>query len=113
VEAYLTPAERAASAAAEVARGLQAVPAHGLRHYGGAGAPFARAYLHRLADTMVGRDEAMFAAAALASQDNYFRALDAWQPGPAPASPAPQRAPRPQFRRPEPPGPGMSPVPRP
>jgi hypothetical protein len=58
---------------AELARRMTVVPDHGLSRYGGPAAPFARAYLNRLAETVVDRDTAMSVASTLVREDNQYR----------------------------------------
>jgi hypothetical protein len=109
---------------AEFARRMTAVPGHGLARYGGAAAPFARAYLARLADTIVGHDTAMSVASLLVQEDSHYRSLARpAAPGQRSAAPAtvtkrdPVGATRPgqqpRYPRPQPPAPGPSPMPRP
>lgn len=108
----------------EFARRMTAVPAHGLAHYGGAAAPFARAYLARLAETTVDRDTARSVASILVQEDSHYRSVrrPAVPGHPTAASRAvtmrgdPTGATRSYplgWQRPEPPVPGAAPVPRP
>jgi hypothetical protein len=110
---------------AEIARQLTWVPDHALSHYGGPGAPWAHAFLARLADTVVSHKEAADAAAELRHEDERDRArVHAARSGPAPElsgireMAARQRSTRPdasapQLRPPDPPqDPGVGREPR-
>jgi len=109
---------------AELARRMTAVPDHGLARYGGAAAPFARAYLARLAETLVDHDTAISVASILVQEDSHYRS-PATPPAPGHRSVVPGTVARheqfgvarpgqpPDCRRPEPPAPGPSPMPRP
>lgn len=57
---------------AAFARRVAAVPAHGLARYGGVDAPLARAYLARLAETIVTREMAVSVASALVQEDAHY-----------------------------------------
>jgi hypothetical protein len=106
----------------EAVRRMAAVPAHGLARYGGRGAPFARAYLNRLAETVVDRGTALSAARALVQEDKQCRSQTARALGAGRAvqtaasgydtalAAGPGR--QPEWRRPEPPASGPVPAPR-
>jgi hypothetical protein len=111
---------------AELARRLAGVPSHGLASYGGTTGPLAHAYLARLADTVILREEALSVASVLVQEDEHYRSRAVRRPMPAQCradliravSERPARPPLPgQQAELRPPGaaniPGNSPAPRP
>lgn len=111
--------------AAELDRRLAAVPPYALVNYGGAAGLFARAYLNRLAETIVDRDTAISVASILVQEDSRHRLRAARTPGAAPGGAVPAATAghgqvaavswpgrQPECRRPEPPASGPGLVPR-